>query len=1384
MPRRSALLTALLLAPLSGALGAQEGDRQGVSVIVDPNLAVMLEDARRLLADGSHAAAIETLQKVVEAPPEVLIPDPAGNRSLYLGASMLARRMLEELPPEARELRRRLLSRKARARLEEALLPPDPARLRRVVDWYPGTEEAELAARALEELLLDRGLVERAAGGRPLDEVLPEAWIPALPPAGPRSGLEVPAYKSLEDPRIPLVRAAGCRWRWTFRFESSPFRPFHYTYTGHRLALGGGRGYLTDGREVVALQLATGKVLWRYVQDAWTREGVMLRMGEVMRNAFSPDTLLAPVLADGLLVVPYQEPVAVGREDEFNHISVRHPMPARRLYAFDAASGEIRWRQEVPWLGPGLTRSEDRPVEDLVAAPPAIENGVVYVPVYSAKGTLHLSLLALDLHTGEELWRTSLVSGQRESNLFGNVLHELACAPPLVRDGRVLVCTNLGAVCAVDATSGRSLWTRIYERTVVHTPQNGHEARRPVLFENSPGAADGERWLCTPTDSPFALLLDAGRGEQLAFWRTSRVGRGGRGDSLRALIALLPQGGFWSGRRASFQPVAGQAGLAWRSRDLFTDFIEQENLYAGVLARDELLIPAADHVLRLDPRSGRVLGPAFAWETEGLDAGPLQAAPGMLFVLHPNGVSAFTSPMALAEFLEGLAAAEETPAEVGDLLPFLEGLDLRGERATALRVAAAARSLAGRARSLEAGLRLRLVTGRALLDAGEGREAARELAPLLEDKAAAAGPLGFEAALTIVEALEGLAPESPAVTRALARLESEGERLVVRADGRHEPLRVTLGRLRFLRARSAGNAEAQRRELTALLLHPEAAALTDAGGRRLEDWAQAELELLLRDPALARNHEEEAARRLAAGPVDRNLLRAFEGTRAVDAWLERAAAGAAGRAEEVRLAAWARDFARDRRRFSDLLDPVRLLGPPEPPLRLPGDLEVVAAAALSPGGTHPARELLAAGPVPDGAGGEALLLVREGQSVSFLRLNEGGLEEGASFPALGSGFQPLPHNLGDGRHAFLLEDGAVLIYRDRWLHLGLDGNLREERLPGPCEPMARPLRLGRMLALLCETGEDRFTLQVRDLATAEVFLERILHRSHLRSLEMLWSGGRLLVLQDRSRNALRFDLLEGGPGETLHLEAAPNGRSLDFLLPWGEGGAAFLLPHFEEPALVLHDGQRSWRLPLPAEAEARLFRTPSGLGLHLEPFLPGTGEPSGYQLWFLPEGSGPESAPRILDLGEQALRCPQVDGDLRHPFVLPDDRFLVLAGEEAGRTRVRCLDPSRIPAADPVWELDIQGLSFRNIQRSKPNRLGEPVRAENGWLLPILAQNRPRGRELVLLLLDEEGRPVDHYEGPGYPRGTRGLRVLPVAGRLLVHSPDSELGVVLLGRNP
>jgi outer membrane protein assembly factor BamB len=1318
------LSLSLILTLFVAGQEAAPSQAQGVTVPLDRHLERQLADARELLDSGQTEAAVAMLQAVLEADPSAVVH--SGDPLLVQGASILAGQMLNGLDQPALQTRDKLISRHAQAELQRALNPPDRVALQKLATRYAGTDIGENARIALDELAQDHGYLLASTQDR---------WA-----------LSLPFYKDEYDPALPLVEANGLRPLWRFNFSDPAVGR---RSRNHRMTFGEGLGFVSNGVELVALDLGSGKPVWQYAGDPKWGTLSHEQFLEIF-DGYNPDTLTIPVLEDGILLAVLQEPMAVGRFDTFNRapgwssIPVRRKLPARRLYAFEAKTGRLLWRQQVPWLGQG-----DPEPRGLVAAPPAAAAGRVFLPVYDAVGTIDLAIQALDLYTGEPLWKTYLVSGQQETNLFGNILREMASQPPAADENRVVFASNLGSLSALEASSGRTLWSRLYPRTKFRTRQDGAESQRSVTFANGQLAYDGNRLVCAPRDSNEAYLVEAATGQIQRSWPFQSEQYG----ILRDLVAVTEQGVWFHGTHMVYLPFPGTLKRAKRSVALFTTFRMNANLHGAALARGELLAPSTELVRILNPSNLQGKNVLQGLRSGGSEMGPIQVAPGLAFVIRPGGITAFSSPQAI---LNSLADAPlDAPLDAANLsriLPYLEGIDM-SDQSTALKVTDRAVELANQAPTKELADRLYLVAARGFFTLAEGNRALSLLNPLFQSKIL---PLRIKAAELALDVLERTDPAHPKMDRVLGILENSGLTEITRYDGRTERLEIALSRARVLQQgkRSFGS----EKHLDALLglLDLEQISGQMQGKVELEVWARNQLQAILQNPITAARMERRAKRAFQLEEASDSLLRRYAGTDAAWQWLQaRAKSALKDRPVSIQVASWLRNFDWPQRTSSEpLIDPDLLLGSdyPDP---IPHQLAVLNSIEL---GNARILDLAM-------LGGHARLLLKEAGRLSLVDLEPERVKQSPAF-RLTNDPRSLPADLRS--RSFVHANGATVVLDWQWLQLKPSGEIQKIELPGRATEF---LRLGYLLAFLCDRGDGSMELQVRDLLSGNRLLQMPVPLQNDRFHRLAWNGTEIMLFQDQTSQTLLVPLFHAAANSTLPLPTSPGTRELDSIIPLPKG---YVLPYYSRSRLYLQrlDGQQSVSIPQPNRSGLRTFFATTGYGWLQQPMAPGSGgSPPLSLVW---PGSGDPNRNR-LEFPEGDLRFPQLEGYTHKVVDLKLGRLLTLSNGPDRNLRIQQWDLPKDAPPQLAWSLALPDLKYDGLV----GRLPAPATGADGILLPLkFRASREQNAQVVNLLIDQNGNLLDRLDLSATNNSSLYIESLLKSGRAVLRN---EKTIYLLG---
>lgn len=1315
---------------IAGQLGAQDLPA-GISLPEDRSLATKLSDAQAYLADQRWDAAVGLLQEVADGDPSALIY--AGDDT-YIGAVQHALELIADLPEPALAVRLALIGEQAELELAEAMDPADLHRLEHIARQYAGVPAGLRAQQLLQELWYDRGypaLAQRQGAA----ELRPE-WQAALPPPTPGDALEPTQFHDLDDPSLPRIRAKELRPAWRFSFDDdAPTADL-----GHRMAFGHGLGFATNGREVVALELGSGQPRWHYRGPPGWDKLTPNTASDISKGA-SHLTLLAPVLADGVVLAVIQEPVGIGRSDTYSRIPIRHKLPARRLYAFDALDGSVLWTQQVPWL----ENTPRNPIE-LAAGPPAVAGGRVYLPVYTASGTVDLSLLAFDLQTGERLWSRFLVSGTMETNLFGNVLSELACPPPVADLDRVLVCTHFGAVCAVDAATGQALWTRTYSRTMVRTRQNGQIGNRDLFFHNNPPAYDGRRLVVAPTDSFYAMCLDATDGRRIGRWPAKSNTEYG---TLSNLLGMDRDHVWFTGTNVVRLPLEAGRGTRRTSPALY-EYVSANsaNLNAGAITHRGILAMSTGGVVDLDPDSLSVDGDALSWESlEGRFIGPAQVTHGLVLLMTSKGIIAFASPGAL---LDTMVSRDLTPTLLRELLPLLGAVRYEEDPGLGRRVARTAEELAKRDVFADLAEPLRFLSGRTQLLVGETTRGLQQLNALLTSTDPR---LRLDAASLILDAQPEVDASARRLNDAMAVLHELAPERVLTRDNRMEPRRAAEVRARALQALESRDSEVRRAGLVEVLLLEDPGTL-NVEGIALFPWAEAALLRLLSKPDLRQAHEDSAAEFLASSAPNLRFLRAYGSTAAAQDWMSTQMTTTALQGEDrIQLLSWIYRFGSIQRDWPLLPEKLNRTAVAE---SLPQRLDPLVSVKLD-------GALLLHAMSADGA---AYAFLQDDHLCRVLRLTKDGSRLVKSVPLV-EGATTLP-TLTANR--FGTATGFALVYQDRWIHIDYQGNRQERLLSEPLFKSSAPLRIGDFAAIILRGAGRRMYLNVVDLETGLPYLEMPLDTSAERFLKMVSNGQYLFVLQDKATRVLRIDLLHAGPPTEFQLPFVPHWGELQAVRAFGDGIAIPSSRGNKEGAILIERPNRPARVLPFEDREFGTLPTEAGIGWWTRPAMSLSSEPGPVSVHWIEPGMNRPWTHRFLD---PSVRIPQFLSRIRNPQRPKGKNFLAVQPAARDRIEVQAVD---LGGFEVSWSALIPEILFGNLVEPTPI----PRRAADGWVVLLReSQNRRSGARLHCFSFDDQGMLRGSYSTPSTARSLSSQRIHLLPEQVLLRNGDV---ITLLGK--
>ncbi|MHC5019603.1 MAG: outer membrane protein assembly factor BamB family protein [Planctomycetota bacterium] len=542
---------------------------------------------------------------------------------------------------------------------------------------------------------------------------------------GPPVSLESGVAWRVDHNDMPAVSGlATGRDPWNIAFQRNGRRPHHWRpdelndrYRPLLPVVADGIVYVSGGTGIQAFELYTGRLVRQSFYDADVGYG---------REKFEPNLIHTLTYANGALYAQVAVPNQVN--DQWNSLDIKEPIPERRLVCVDAETGRERWA--VGGGARGLTRDTAKDfagaIPDAVldgrsiVAPALVQGDVVYTVARQNMGGLgQFYATALDAATGKVRWATRICDGGLELNMFGRPLREAVVSPLALHGGLLYICTNIGAVAAVEARTGAVRWISAYDIVRIPYSQSFRPQKRAPTWDCNPVVVAGDLILVAPTDGPDLLALDRRSGAL----RWKLPGEPDDQTYYTYLLGVVNDQVIVSGTRlASFALRTGD--LNWQAPDvpLAADLPPPGR---GVLTADGIYWPTPN-VLRRYDLAGKLQSqrPWAEWDDENRPtSGNCLLAGGALLVSWvQDGAPGLTAVFERRDVLADLeSAAKARPADPRPLLTAAEvrlqaDPDLRfaeltlrraSQRVTRLPPGPAAQSLRARVRRAELRLHLR-----------------------------------------------------------------------------------------------------------------------------------------------------------------------------------------------------------------------------------------------------------------------------------------------------------------------------------------------------------------------------------------------------------------------------------------------------------------------------------------------------------------------------------------------------------------------------------------------------------------------------------------------------------------------------------------------------
>lgn len=523
----------------------------------DEEVDLFIREAEDAEIAGDYEKATELYQEAARTAPQNYVVRVAPRT--YLGAKELVKSRIAAWPEKGIETYRRLIGPRVREIEEGALERDDVRALNRVVREFPHAAEAPGVMLALADRALTRGDLDIAL--RHTLEILrlyPEGPIPgvarrdvlaragvAAAKLGDRLMLEEIRARAAKLPKDTVVAVAGGSQPLTAFLDGlmivspSELAPEGWTGVGGGPARRGGRdgptGPLTRYFTVHDQSSNRGHDFLRPPETDQSSApplhpligaGSVILPGHGAIRSFKlpepgkipghrdrdwayppgepedepdPDAQVVPIfgaIADGLLTIPYRDP-SIGFYGE---------MPRESLVTLDIRTGSL-----LDARGAGDPRPEG--MEDLpygleFCGSPAIANDRVYVTGYLKRHLVETFVLCFDSggrRGGLRLrWITSVCMGEGHRNSdYSRSLDEqrMEASSVTIRNGLAYLCSNTGAVAALEADTGEIVWLHTYQQAKRHMDLFAQEVRTTTTWQANPPMLDHRLLYVTPIDA-------------------------------------------------------------------------------------------------------------------------------------------------------------------------------------------------------------------------------------------------------------------------------------------------------------------------------------------------------------------------------------------------------------------------------------------------------------------------------------------------------------------------------------------------------------------------------------------------------------------------------------------------------------------------------------------------------------------------------------------------------------------------------------------------------------------------------------------------------------------------------------------------------------------
>lgn len=391
--------------------------------------------------------------------------------------------------------------------------------------------------------------------------------------------------------------------------------------------------YFSDGYSVWGLRAEDGSPLWPAysLADLADRPASTESLGE-------PPSLHTCTLHNGRLYALLGQSRWLGRGTKNRSTGV--------MVCLDAATGKAVWMVKLAEIDPSLEEIR------LDSAPVCSRDKLLVVGRRRKRfGFEDCYLICLDAAGGRTAWFRHLASAS--VGAYG--LRRATVTFPTVSEATVYVCTNLGAVVAVNAHTGRIRWLRVYHSDRTDEEAGARFARSVAPWRYAPPICWRDKLICTPLDSQHVVIVDRAGGELIDKIPADQLSR------FRQVLGVSGDVLYTVGRHLIAWDLVGNR-QAW-SRSLSAGGGSQ--LGRGRLTRTHIYLPMVDGLYRFGLNGGRPRG--FEWP-ENAVGGNLLVLPEQVIVVGADRITGYAPKgEAFVRLQRRIKAAPDDPIPLLDL---------------------------------------------------------------------------------------------------------------------------------------------------------------------------------------------------------------------------------------------------------------------------------------------------------------------------------------------------------------------------------------------------------------------------------------------------------------------------------------------------------------------------------------------------------------------------------------------------------------------------------------------------------------------------------------------------------------------------------------------